>query len=170
MIKLIPEPLTQQNFAPFGQVIEMDMSKSFLINADTTRRYHDMAEIDVSAHGGVPILSIFSAERREFPLTIKMVEKHPLSTQAFLPMQAWPWLVVVASGDTPSVETCRAFLAQGNQGVQYGAGVWHHPLLICAPKQDFWVVDRKGEGDNLVEHCFKDTAIEIVAERLSLTP
>lgn len=164
MIKLIPEPLTQQNFASFGQVIEMDRAKSFLINEGTTRRYDDLAEADVSTQAGVAMISIFSAKRRDFPLKITMVEKHPLGSQAFLPMQNHPWLIVVAQGGVPTPEACKAFLALGGQGVQYGAGVWHHPLLVCAPTQDFWIVDRKGEGDNLVEHSFKDGGCEVIAD------
>lgn len=154
MIKLKVEPLTQEAFAEFGDVIEMDGDKSFLINEGHTRRYHQLAEADVADGGGKAIISIFQSSRRAFPLEIKMMENHPLGSQAFLPMQPHNWLVVVATGDVPSAETCHAFLASGNQGVQYNKGVWHHPLLTLVAEQDFWIVDRGGKGDNLIEHYF----------------
>ena len=161
MIKLIPHPLTKEAFAPYGQVIDMDEQDSFLINEGTTRRFDAIAQIDVAAENGVPVLSIFRAEKRNFPFVIQMLERHPLGSQTFLPMQDYDWLVVVARGETPSVETCEVFIAKGNQGVQYSAGTWHHPLLIYKPNQDFWVIDRRGEGDNLQEHWFEGILAEI---------
>ena len=159
VIRLKVEPLAEEAFAPFGQVIEMDVEKSFMINEGHTRRYHELAEVDVADGGGTAIFSIFKSSRREFPIEIKMMEHHPLGSQAFLPMQAADWLVVVSEGDEiPTAETCRAFLASANQGVQYGKGVWHHPLLTLVVEQDFWVVDRGGDGDNLVEHYFEGDA------------
>lgn len=156
MIKLEVEPLTQAAFAEFGDVIEMDEEKSFLINQGNTRRYHELAKTDVGDQDGHAIFSIFKSKRWAFPLEIKMMEKHPLGSQAFMPMQSHDWLVVVATGDIPTPETCRAFIATGSQAVQYGKGVWHHPLLTLAPTQDFWVVDRGGDGVNLIEHYFDD--------------
>ncbi|MBL1422514.1 MAG: ureidoglycolate lyase [Alphaproteobacteria bacterium] len=155
-IKIKVEVLTQEAFAPFGQVIEMDVRKSFMINEGHTRRYHELAEVDVADGGGNAIFSIFKSSRREFPLEIKMMEHHPMGSQAFMPMQAAEWLVVVSEGDEiPTAETCRAFLASASQGVQYGKGVWHHPLLTLVVEQDFWVVDRGGEEKNLIEHYFE---------------
>ena len=155
MIKLTPEPLTAENFAPFGSVIEPDMARSFLINEDTTRRFHQLAEIDRHEDEGRSIISIFRAERRSLPLEIRMMEKHPLGAQAFLPAQAHKWLIVVADGERPKAKDCRVFIAEGCQGVQYNAGVWHHPLLIIEPTQNFWVIDRAGAGDNLEEIWFE---------------
>jgi ureidoglycolate lyase len=81
-----------------------------------------------------------------------MLERHPLGSQAFIPMERHPWLVVVA--ERPEPGACRAFLARGDQGVQIGRGVWHHPLLALQPVHDFLVVDRKGPGSNLEEQFF----------------
>lgn len=154
MISLKVEPLTQNAFAEFGDVIEMNADKSFLINDGYTRRYHDLASSQLAKPDDKTIFSIFKSSRRPFPLEIKMMENHPLGSQAFLPIQPHEWLVVVATGDVPIAENCRAFLAKGNQGVQYNMGVWHHPLLTLVAEQDFWVVDRAGEGNNLIEHFF----------------
>jgi ureidoglycolate lyase len=170
---LTPVPLTQENFAPFGQVIEADEARSFLINEGTTRRYHALANVDVALNGGQPIISIFEGQRRSLPLELKMVEQHPLGSQAFVPMEQKPWLVVVADAvEKPGPEHLHAFLARGDQGVQYAKGVWHHPLLILAETQNFLVVDRKKSGENsdanLVEYWFEDELATI--EVLGLLP
>lgn len=154
MTILTPQKLTQQAFAPFGNVIEMDEEKSYLINNDMTRRYHSLATVDAADQDGQAIISIFKTQKWQFPLKIKMMEKHPLGSQAFLPIQAHDWLVIVATGEVPTPETCQAFIATGSQGVQYNKAVWHHPLLCLAATQDFWVIDRGGNGDNLIEHYF----------------
>lgn len=154
MIDLRPIPLTAENFAPFGEVIEADHAKSYLINEGTTRRFHALAKADVAAQGGEPILSIFRGTARPLPIEIAMLERHPLGSQAFMPLQCHDWLVVVAEGEKPEAGDCRAFLARGDQGVQYARNVWHHPLLVLQPSQDFLIVDRLGEGDNLEERYF----------------
>ncbi len=145
------EPLTAEAFAPFGAVIEADHARSHLINDGRCRRYHALATPDPGAEGRV-ILSIFRASAWPRPIRIAMLERHPLATQAFIPMERQPWLAVVA--ERPAPEACRAFLARGDQGLQIAAGVWHHPLLALAPLHDFLVADRAGPGDNLEEHHF----------------
>ena len=161
LIHLRPEPLTQEAFAPFGQVIEADHDKSYLINEGTTRRFHDLAQADVRDGEGEAILSIFRGTPRPLPIALSMMERHPLGAQAFVPMQPASWLVVVCEDEIPTPAGCRAFMASGSQGVQYAKNVWHHPLLVLAPTQDFLIVDRKGpagEGTaNLEEYWFDGT-------------
>lgn len=85
-----------------------------------------------------------------------MVERHPLGSQAFIPMQDRDWFVVVAASDgTPDVSELRAFHANGRQGVNYRPGIWHHPLLVVRPDSDFLVVDRGGPGQNCDEVWFE---------------
>jgi len=156
MTRTLPiEPLTAEAFAPFGQVIEADQARSFLINAGRTRRFDALAIADCGA-GGAAALSIFRGTPWPVPVRIAMLERHPLGSQAFVPMQRHAWLVVVA--ERPAPQACRAFLARGDQGIQIARGVWHHPLLALQPVHDFLVVDRKGpadnSGDNLEEHHF----------------
>jgi ureidoglycolate lyase len=143
------EPLTAEAFAPFGAVIEADPARAHPINGGNTTRFHALAAADPGP-GGAAILSIFRAIPRELRLT--MVERHPLGTQAFMPLAPRPWLVAVATdGERPGPGDVRVFLARGDQGVQYGRGVWHHPLLVLDAPQDFLVVDRLGEGPNCEE-------------------
>ena len=69
-----------------------------------------------------------------------------------MPMDKRPFLVVVAcKTESGEPKALHAFVTNGEQGVNYGTGVWHHPLLILAAEQDFLVVDRSGAGNNLIE-------------------
>ena len=148
MRRLAPEPLTAKAFTPFGTVIETAGAESFPINDGTTTRFHALARADPGSDGAA-IVSIFRARRRPQPVAIRMLERHPLGSQAFFPLSLHDWLVVVAAGGRPGAGDLRLFRARGDQGVQYARGVWHHPLLILTEQQDFLVVDRRGPGENL---------------------
>jgi ureidoglycolate lyase len=149
---LTPETLTREAFAPFGEVIEAsDAVRHFTINAGNTERYHDLASIEAGPDGRV-IVSIFRGQPRTLPFRVEMMERHPLASQAFIPMSGLPYLVVVApAGEPPTVRDLRVFLAGGGQGVNYGPGVWHHPLLALDVVCDFLVVDRSGSAPNCDE-------------------
>ena len=148
-------PLTKAAFAPYGTVIETAGAIEIPINQGTTTRYDALAAADVSAEGGVASISVFRGTRRPDPIEIHLMERHPLGSQAFMPLQPHDWLVVVApdnaAGDAPDFSRLICFRAGGDQGVSYARGVWHHPLLVLVPEQDFLIVDRKGEGHNLDE-------------------
>ena len=144
-------PLTKEAFAPFGQVIELDGARQFDINGGTTRRFHDLAAIDTLADGGRPIVNLFRAQPRPLPLRLNLMERHPLGSQAFIPLVARPYVVVVAPDEGGRPGPLQAFLTQGWQGVNYDRNVWHHPLLALDEVSDFLVVDRGGEGQNLEE-------------------
>ncbi len=154
IIDLIPAPLTKEGFADFGDVIEIDGAERIPINQGTTERFHALTQLDVAEQKGKPILSIFRATARPAPIKIELMERHPLGSQAFFPLSDHAWLVVVSSATNPSPENLSAFLARGDQGVQYAKNTWHHPLLIIEPTQDFLVADREGPGENLDEIWF----------------
>jgi ureidoglycolate lyase len=155
MIKLTPQPLTKAAFAPFGDVIEIDGATHYGINQGFAERFHDLARIDTGADGGETIISFFVAEPRPLPIEIKLMERHPISSQAFYPLQDRPWLVVVAE-DPLSPQSLRAFQASGRQGVNYARNVWHYPLLVHDAASRFLIIDRKGPGKNLEEVWFED--------------
>lgn len=151
------EPLTPEAFKPFGDLIDKDNSEFFMINNGSTRRYHRMADVDVADNGGEPIISIFQATPLQYPLSIKMMERHPLGSQAFVPLLGNPYLILVApKADTPEPDAIRAFISNGKQGVNYHKGVWHHPVLALKEEDQFLVVDRAGPGNNCDEVYFSD--------------
>ncbi len=157
---LRPEPLTKDAFAPFGDVVETDGAFAKDINQGFAQRYDRLARIDVEHGGGAVNVSIFRATPRPSPIDIRLMERHPLGSQLFAPMQDGPWLVVVCA-DPLEAGSYRAFSATGAQGVNYARNIWHHPLLVVEPSR-FLVVDRAGPGVNLEE-------VELdAARRLSL--
>ena len=158
MVTSIPiEPLTAQAFKDFGDVIEANEGEGFGINQGYTWRHHKLATVEMDNPEDDAIISIFSSKRRPLPMAINMMERHPLGSQAFMPLTDTPFLVVVAeAGPEPKLAGLRAFVSNGKQGVNYSSGVWHHPLLILALEQNFLVVDRTGKGNNLNEVFFAE--------------
>ena len=145
-------PLTAEAFRPYGDVIEAGERYS-LINRGTTRQYSDLAEIDVDAQGGEPRISIYRVTPCTVPLVITMLERHPLSSQLFIPFAAAPFLVVVAAGGADTIDPgdVRAFRSNGRQGVNYRRGTWHHPVLALDHETEFLVLDRHGSDRNCDE-------------------
>lgn len=150
------EPLSREAFRPFGEVIDTQDRDSFLINGDSTRRYHALARVELARPDDTAIISIFRAQARTLPLHIDMLERHPLGSQAFIPLHGQSYLVVVAPpAGQPQPGCVRAFLARAGQGVNYACGVWHYPLIALS-NGDFLVVDRSGTGNNCDEYYFPD--------------
>lgn len=149
--RLPVQPLTREAFAPFGQVLAAEGAEHFTINGGNTERFHDLASLEPGT-GGRVIVSIFRGQPRPLPFAVTMMERHPLASQAFMPLDGRPYLVVVAlPGAAPQAGELRAFLATGHQGVNYAPGVWHHPLLALGQVSDFLVLDRAGPGPNCDE-------------------
>jgi ureidoglycolate lyase len=153
---LRPQPLTRAGFAPFGDVIALDGARRFPINAGTTERFHDLANVDTAADGGRPLINLFRAQSRPLPLRLTLMERHPLGSQAFIPLAPRPYVVVVAPDDHGRPGALQAFVTQGWQGVNYARNVWHHPLLALHEVSDFVVVDRGGPGANLQEWALQE--------------
>ncbi len=172
-LSLIIQPLTVDAFAPFGDVIDTGNRDSFFINQGTTERFHALAQVQLlddssSAEIGSTraIISIFRAQPRLLPFEIKMMEKHPFGSQFFMPLSKLPYLVVVATGsDVPN--ELHAFYAEAHQGVNYHAGIWHHPLIALNQSSDFLVIDRQGGGINCIEYPLQQTAWLILDTHLS---
>jgi len=156
MARLSIEPLTKQAFAPFGEVIETDGVIPLSINQGYAQRFNDLANVDIAMEGGQTNISWFAASLRPVPIAISMMERHPLGSQLFVPLNGADWLVVVCT-DPRDVATYRAFAAKGHQGVNYARNCWHHPLLVLREASPFLVVDRKGKGDNLEEYWLDET-------------
>lgn len=156
MSRLIPiEPLTAEAFAPFGDVITTEGKDYFMINNGSTRRYHKLATVEAEGQEASAIISIFRAQALPMPLTVTMMERHPLGSQAFIPLKGQPFLILVGpKGDQLDPASLRCFISDGSQGVNYHKGVWHHPVLALAAEDDFLVVDRSGSGNNCEEIFF----------------
>lgn len=149
IINIKPQPLTAAKFAAYGDVISVsDSTEYFPINDGHTMRYHNLANIDVADQQGRAIVNIFRSTPLTFPLPIEMMERHPLGSQAFIPLGKEPYLVVVAAKGALDTSNIEVFLATAEQGVNYHKGTWHHFCLALKQVSDFLVIDRGGEGDN----------------------
>jgi len=158
-INIKPIKITKKNFSKFGELIHTKKKKPITINNGYAKRFHDLGKINTSSKKGSPIISIFSAKKRSFPMKIDMMEKHPLGSQAFIPMKETTFLVFVApKGKKPDISKIKSFIVPKQTGVNYKPGVWHFPL-ISNKKMNFLVVDRKGKGNNLIIHNFKKEKI-----------
>ena len=145
-----PIPITKENFAKYGDMISTKDIKPLEINNVYAKRYDDIANLNTSSENGETTISIFSALKRNFPMKIDMMEKHPLGSQAFIPMKETTFLVFVAPNEEKlDLNKIEAFIIPPGVGVNYKPGTWHFPL-ISTEDMNFLVVDRKGSGDNLV--------------------
>ena len=154
--RIVPCNLKATAFADHGEVIEKDGADSFPINSGKCIRFHDLANIDFTGPSARPIISLLSAEPYVLPLTLRMVERHPLGSQAFYPLSGNPFLVIVCDDENGTPVNPRAFVTAPGQGVNIRRGVWHGVLTPLGEQSDFIVVDRGGEGDNLQEHVFDE--------------
>ena len=145
-----PVSITKDNFSQFGDMISTKDIKPIDINNGYAKRYDGIANLNTFKDNGVTTISIFSALKRNFPMKIDMMEKHPLGSQAFIPMKETTFLAFVApNGDKPDLNKIEAFIIPPGIGVNYKPGTWHFPL-ISTEDMNFLVVDRKGPGDNLI--------------------
>ena len=145
-----PKPISKENFKKFGDMITTDDIQPLEINDGYAKRFDGIANLDTKKDNGESTISIFSALKRSFPMKVDMMEKHPLGSQAFIPMKETTFLAFVApEGDEPDLDKVEAFIIPKGVGVNYNAGIWHFPL-IATEDMNFLVVDRKGSGDNLV--------------------
>ena len=137
-----PIKITKANFAAFGDVISSNNVKPMDINAGYAKRFDNLANIDVLKDKGKAIVSIFSAL------------KHPLGSQAFIPIKETTFLSFVApSGKVPEINKIQSFIIPPKIGINYKPDIWHFPL-ISTEDTNFLVIDRKGIGENLIIHKF----------------
>ena len=149
-ITINPKPITKENFSKFGDMITTADIKPIEINEGYAKRFDGIANLNTSKDNGETTICIFSALKRSFPMKIDMMEKHPLGSQAFIPMKQTTFLALVApEGNKPDLNKIEAFIIPPEIGVNYNPGTWHFPL-ISTENMNFLVVDRKGSGDNLI--------------------
>ena len=160
MEKIIkPIKITRTNFSAYGDLISSDDIEPMEINARYAKRFDNLANINTSKDEGKTIVSIFSALKRTFPMKIDMMEKHPLGSQAFIPMKETTFLCLVTpQSDKPDLNQIESFIVPPGIGINYNPGIWHFPL-ISTEDMNFLVVDRKGVGDNLVIEDLKNEKI-----------
>lgn len=150
------QPLTQESFSAFGDVIEKENHVFFPINQGLTQRYHALSIAQITGDHTAVGMSIFhNLCATQIPFKIDMLERHPYGSQSFIPLQQQKFIIIVAlplDQTQPNEQQIYAFLSNGKQGITYRQGVWHHPLITLEAESDFLVVDRIGGGNNCEVH------------------
>ncbi|KAH7911990.1 galactose-binding domain-like protein [Hygrophoropsis aurantiaca] len=177
-IKVVPVlPLTPEAFAAFGQVIEAygdhaaapRNTKITPANMGTASKFHKLALVNSTyppnsnETTGLSVYRCKPAELSNGELELKVLERHPFTNQAFIPMGGGPaggealndpgeaYLVVVAqngSSDKPDIASIRAFIANAGQGIMYKTAIWHQPMTVLYKAMDFTCVETQiGNGD-----------------------
>ena len=156
-----PIIVNRSNFAEFGDLISTNNINPIDINAGYAKRFDNLANLNTLKNGGKTIVSIFSALKRIFPMKIDMMEKHPLGSQAFIPMKETTFIAFVApAGNFPDINKIQSFIIPPKTGINYKPGIWHFPL-ISTEDTNFLVIDRKGSGENLIIHKFDKDKITL---------
>ncbi|MEN0073015.1 MAG: ureidoglycolate lyase [Paracraurococcus sp.] len=135
MMFLKAEPLTSAAFLPFGEVIECPRIPGRTYFEDALANLRPKARPSLSLTVKAPLATL--------PLRSTTMERHEFSSQSFIPQEGGRWLVIVAphaAGGGPDMARARAFLARPDQGVTYGANVWHHPFTVLDREARFVIV------------------------------
>ena len=152
MRRLEARRIIAEAFAPFGTIIDAGTKAPESINDGTTRRHSDLASLDLRASDRDPVLGIYVAQARHFPLRIAKLERHRQAAQVFLPLGAHRFVVVVASGkDTPDWTGVQAFITAPGQGVSLNRGCWHHGLIALGDGDRFAVIEGGNYRSDTIE-------------------
>lgn len=143
-------PLTARGFAPFGRVVGGAGTPGGAVspvNGGTALRHEALAALNLAAQGGRAVLAVYEAAAQAFPLEARLLERHRLSDQVFLPLggaRRCVLLVAPAGLEHPAAADCAAFVSDGQQGVCIAAGTWHHGLL-AVDTGPWAVLERRAE-------------------------
>ena len=152
MITLRPTPLTGERFAPYGEVIEASRATIAAMNEDRFQRFDDLCELD-AGDGRIAVSIARCRVATSLPYRVDVVERHPLGSQAFVPLQHCRMLLVVAPADAdPESHAFEAFVSNGRQGINYRRGTWHMPLIAFETGNDFLIIDRAAGEPNCDMH------------------
>ena len=152
-------PLTRDAFAPFGDVLEITDTPDKLINGGRCQRFHNQATPDCLDHETG--ISLFNSKACSLPYEVTLLERHPLGSQAFIPMTPAGFLIIVAEDRSGIPATPCAFLSAPYQSINFHRNIWHGTLMPLATPGIFAVIDYIGTQPNLEEHIF-DTPYRII--------
>ena len=156
-ITLKPEPLTRERFAPYGDVIETSRDASDGMNEARFERFDDLCKIDLINDGRIAVSIARCRTPTSLPLRLDTVERHPLGSQAFVPLSPCKMVIVVAPPEeSVDASSLRAFETNGRQGINYHRGTWHMPLIAFEAGQEYLIIDRGGDEPNCDTHTLDD--------------
>lgn len=165
-------PLTAEAYAPYGDVIQARKDVEITgANQGTAEKFHHTARVEnnhPNSSGRTNFCVYHCRPTKELPFKVKLLERHPYSSQAFIPMNAGNtrgYLVVVAlngKDDKPDMSTMKAFIASNVQGINYAPGIWHHPMIAMEEETDFACLVH--ESGNQCDDCHEVNVEEWIIE------
>ena len=148
--------ISKDNFSKYGLLVSTKDVKSQNINEETTKSFYDLVDIEIYGEDKECRINIFKATKRIFPLEINMLENHPLSSQAFIPLQKTNFIVVVAPvSEKPDINSIEAFQISPEESINFKPKVWHFPL-IATENSNFLTIDKKDSENNLEIYNFQN--------------
>ena len=148
--------ISKENFSRYGQLITTQNIGSQDINEVTTKSFFDLVDIEIYGENKECRVNIFKSTKRIFPLEINMLENHPLSSQAFIPLQKTNFIVVVAPvANKPDINLIEAFHISPEEGINFKPKVWHFPL-IAIENSNFLTIDKKDSKTNIEIYNFQN--------------
>lgn len=137
-------PLSKAAYQPYGVLIEADESQPFkAANMGTAKRFNNLCRLENLRQDKANLnLCVFRCSPLEsLPLEMKLLEKHQLSTQVFMPMlmpaQSKYLAIVCLGADKPDLASLAAFVVDRACGISYHPGVWHYPMTAIGACIDF---------------------------------
>jgi len=119
-------------FAPYGTLLAIDSTDAAgrPVNQGRARRLPGLRDLAHDAAASRPVLDLYRVEPSTLPFALVCFERHPLTAQVFVPLEAVRLLVAVAPDDDgrPDIGRARAFILE-RAIVHYRAGAWHAPLV-----------------------------------------
>lgn len=144
-------PLTRENFAEFGEVIETHEQHHIACNQARFDRYMNLANVDTKDAPYTNISLMVCRLPSNLPMDVPLLERHPHGSQAFFPTQPFRFVCVLAPpAPQPDFAAAQAFVSNGHQGINMRRGVWHMPMIGFGRGQTFIVIDC-GHTDNCDE-------------------
>lgn len=149
--------LTAEAFAPWGDVVSAGLQAGKSANQGTAVRFDWAAALESTRPGARPNLAVFRSTPKQLPFEVRLLERHPCSTQAFLPLICTRYLICTAptlADGSPDVANLAAFLCGPGQGINYRRNVWHHPIIaLDAPAEFAMLAWEDGGPADCVEHA-----------------
>jgi ureidoglycolate lyase len=124
--------LTSEVFAPYGQVL-------MALGEEAHRNEFAAHLANHRPHARLNMAFVLT-KPTDATVTLRALERHPYSSQSFVPVDGTRYLVAVCPatprGD-PDLERLVAFIAEGTQAVNYNPGAWHAPHTVLGGSGKF---------------------------------
>jgi ureidoglycolate lyase len=85
-----------------------------------------------------------------------MLENHPFSSQIFLPLGSYDFLVITCpASPKPNLKKINIFRVDQGNGINFKPQVWHFPLISFNDAK-FITIDKKNDENNLEIYNFTE--------------